>query len=197
MTHRCVTWRNVSYSIMTLFWFVCLFVCLGLKSLLNIWGHIATVPACSSGTLTNVLPHRHVMSCVYGMTSVTVYRHRADLPLCYRVMWNVTLEYTTTHLNVLGQSRLGNHSSTSHTHQRTPNSMMLLWWKSVGSSIESTEPRYFGIYVFSWCIKTQTIRIWACKSLPGTGLYHILYNRGEWGCLGYGAQWDTAILSNL
>ena len=27
-----------------------LFVCLGLTSLLNIWGHIATVPVCSSGT---------------------------------------------------------------------------------------------------------------------------------------------------
>ena len=38
-----------------------LFVCLGLTSLLNIWGHIATVPACSSGTLTNVLPHRNAM----------------------------------------------------------------------------------------------------------------------------------------
>ena len=32
-------------------------VCLGLTSLLNIWGHIATVPACSSGTLTNMLPY--------------------------------------------------------------------------------------------------------------------------------------------
>ena len=35
---------------------LCLFVC-GY----NIWGHIVMVPACSSGTLTNVLPHRNAM----------------------------------------------------------------------------------------------------------------------------------------
>ena len=34
-------------------------VCLALMSLLNIWGHITTVPTSSSGTLTNVLKHRH------------------------------------------------------------------------------------------------------------------------------------------
>ena len=38
-----------------------LFVCLGLASLWNIWGHITTVPTCSSGTLTNVLPHWNAM----------------------------------------------------------------------------------------------------------------------------------------
>ena len=38
-----------------------MFVCWGLMSLLNIWGHIATVATCSSGTLTNVLPHRNAM----------------------------------------------------------------------------------------------------------------------------------------
>ena len=38
-----------------------LFVCWGLTSFLNIWGHITTVPACSSGTLTNVLPLRIVI----------------------------------------------------------------------------------------------------------------------------------------
>ena len=36
-------------------------VCLGLMSHLNISGHIATVPACSSGNLTYVLPHRNAM----------------------------------------------------------------------------------------------------------------------------------------
>ena len=75
----------------------------GLRSLLNIWGHIATVPACSSDTLTNVLPHRNAMPQTQGMTShpVTVYRHRADLSLCYPLMWNITQEYTATHFNVL------------------------------------------------------------------------------------------------
>ena len=38
--------------------FVFLFV-LGL-TFSNIWGHIMTVPARSSDTLTNVLPHRHI-----------------------------------------------------------------------------------------------------------------------------------------
>ena len=66
---------------------------------------MATVPACSSGTLTNVLPHRNVMLQTQYMTPhpVTVYRHGTDLSLCYTLMWNVTLEYTTTHFNVLGK----------------------------------------------------------------------------------------------
>ena len=34
---------------------------MGLTSPLNIWGHIATVPDCSSDALTNVLPHRNAM----------------------------------------------------------------------------------------------------------------------------------------
>ena len=42
------------------------FVCLGLTSLLN--SHIATVPVCSSGTLTNVLPHRDAMPQTQDMT---------------------------------------------------------------------------------------------------------------------------------
>ena len=82
----------------------CLFVCFGLTSLWNIWGHIATVPACSSGILTNVLPQRNVMPQTQDTTPhpVTVYRHGADLSLCYPLMWNVTLEYTATHFNVMG-----------------------------------------------------------------------------------------------
>ena len=43
-------------------------VCLGLTSILNIWGHSATVPACSSDTLTNVQPHRNAMSQTQDMT---------------------------------------------------------------------------------------------------------------------------------
>ena len=113
---------------------VCLFVCLGLTSFLNIWGHITTVPACSSGTLTNVLPHINAMPQTQDMTPnpVTVYRHGADLSLCYPLMWNVTLEYTATHFNVLGETRPRNPSPTFHTQQRTLN-LMLLWWLTVGS----------------------------------------------------------------
>ena len=79
-------------------------------SLLNIWGHITTVPACNSGTLTKVLPHMNAMPQTQDMTPhpITIYRHRADLSLCYPLMWNVTLEYTTTHFNVLGETRPGN-----------------------------------------------------------------------------------------
>ena len=71
-------------------------VCLSLTSPLNIGGHIATVPACSSGTLTNVLPHRNdipprhsiqTRGRTVAVLSIDVERH----------MWNVTLEYTATH----------------------------------------------------------------------------------------------------
>ena len=70
---------------------------------------------------------------------VLLYRHGADLSLCYPFTWNVTLEYTATHFNVLGETRPGNPSPTFHTHQRTLN-LMLLKWSTVGSSVESTVP---------------------------------------------------------
>ena len=38
------------------------------------------------------------------------------------LMWNVTLEYTTTHFNALGHTPSGNPSPTFHTHQQTLNS---------------------------------------------------------------------------
>ena len=137
-----------------------MFVCLGLTSLLNNWGHITTVPACSSGT--NVLPHRNAMPQTQDMTShpVTVSRHGADLSLCYPLMWNVTLEYTATHFNVLGETRPGNHSPTFHTQQRTLN-LMLLWWWTVGSSEESTVST--GSWTPDlWCANMMnvTIRVW-------------------------------------
>ena len=96
--------------------------------------------ACS-GTLTNVLPHRNAMPQTQDMTPhpVTVYRHGADLSLCYPLMCNVTMEYTATHVNVLGETRPGNPSPTFHTHQRMLN-LMLWWWLTVGSSVESTVP---------------------------------------------------------
>ena len=77
-----------------------------------------------SYTLTNLLPHRNVMSPhrnamsqTQGMTPhpVTDYRHMINLPLRYPLMWNVTLEYTTIHFNVMGQTRSGNTSPTFQT----------------------------------------------------------------------------------
>ena len=94
------------------------------------------MPACSSGTLTNVLSHRNAR---HRTPHPSQYRHGVDLSLCYPFMWNVTLEYTATHFNVLGETRPGNPSPTFHTHQRTLN-LMLLWWLTVGSSVESTVP---------------------------------------------------------
>ena len=93
-------------------------------------GHSAMVPTCSRGTLTNVLPHRNAMPQTQDTTPhpVTVYRHGADLSLSYPLMRNVTLEYTTTHFNVYGQTRSGNPCPTFHTHQWTLKFMMLLWW---------------------------------------------------------------------
>ena len=92
---------NVVCTLSKTFLITLQFVCFGYRSLLNIWGHITTVPACSSGTLTNLLSH---MLQTQDTTPhpIPVYRHGADLSLCYPLMWNVTLEYTATHFNVLG-----------------------------------------------------------------------------------------------
>ena len=90
-----------------------LLVYLALTSLLNIWGHNATVPACSSGTLTNVLQHTGMSCCGYRTWHphpVTVYIYSADLSLCYLLIWNITLAYTATHFYVLGKTQLGNPS---------------------------------------------------------------------------------------
>ena len=82
------------------------------------------VPACSSSTLTNVLPHRNAMPQTQGTTlhPVTVYRHGAYLSLCYLLMWNVTLEYTATNFNVLGKTRPGNTSPNAQLYDA------VLWW---------------------------------------------------------------------
>ena len=73
-----------------------------------------TVLACSRSTLT------YTMLQTQDMTPhpVTVYRHRANLSLSYSLMWNITLEYTATHFNVLGKTQPGKSSPTSPTHQR-------------------------------------------------------------------------------
>ena len=79
------------------------------------------VHACSSGTLTNVLPHRNAMPQTQDMTPhpVTVYSHRANLSL-YFPLRNVTLEYTTIDVNVSGKTRSGNPSQPStHTPANT------------------------------------------------------------------------------
>ena len=68
-----------------------------------IWSHIVTVPACTSGNLTMVLPHWNAMTQKQDMThhSVIVYWHKADLYLCNQFVWNVKQESTTTHLNFI------------------------------------------------------------------------------------------------
>ena len=115
---------------------VCLFnSCWGLTSILNIWRHIATVPTCSSDILTNVLPHRNAMPQTQDIPHpVTVYRYRVDLSVCYPLMWNVTLGYTTTHFNVLGQTRYGNILpwTSSNTSERST-----LWCWYGGSQSEA------------------------------------------------------------
>ena len=95
------------------------------------------VPGCSSGTLTNVLPHscRNAMSQTQDTTPhpVTVYRHRVDLSLCYPLMWNITLEYTANHFNVLGETQPGNPSltlaSTHPSEHSTDSGMVVVSWK--------------------------------------------------------------------
>ena len=83
-----------------------------------------------------ILPRHSIQTHDMAPHPITVCRHRADLSLCYLLMWNVTLEYTTTHFIILGQTRSGNPPPTLHTHQRSINLMMLLWWQSVGNSVE-------------------------------------------------------------
>ena len=105
---------QVVTELSSVLWLIQWVVFWGLMPLLNILSHIATMPGFSSGTQVchaaqvDMTPH-----------PVTVYRHGANLLLCYPL----TLEYTTTHFNILGQTRLGNHSPTFHTHQRMLNAM--------------------------------------------------------------------------
>ena len=62
----------------------------------------------------------------------TLYKHRVCLLLWYPLMLNVTLEYTITHFNVLGETLPGNPSPTFHTHQLYDAAMV----QSVKSSVE-------------------------------------------------------------
>ena len=65
------------------------------------------MPACSGSALANVLPHRNAIPQTQGMIPhpITVYRHGADLSLCYPVNWNVILEYTAAHLSLIKPHR--------------------------------------------------------------------------------------------
>ena len=62
------------------------------------------VPACCSGTLTNVLPHWDAIPQTQDTTPspVTVYRDGADLSLSIDVEHHT--EYTATHFNVLDKT---------------------------------------------------------------------------------------------
>ena len=55
---------------------------------------------------------------------------------CCALYWNVTLEYATTHSNVMGHPS-ENHHPTFYRHQRICNLMIMLYWQSARSSIES------------------------------------------------------------
>ena len=88
--------------------FFCLFVCRGLTSLLII--HLRPYRI--------VVPHRNAMPQTQDMTqhTITVYRHGANLLLCHPLMWNVTLEYTTTHICCLVSDLFGkSFSNLPHT----------------------------------------------------------------------------------
>ena len=64
------------------------------------WAIDVWITMCQSGKwkLRRMKVHPRAMPQTQEMTPhpVTVYRHRAELSWCYPLMWNVTLEYTTT-----------------------------------------------------------------------------------------------------
>ena len=96
--------------------FVC---CLVLTSLLNNRGHIAMVPACSSGTLTNVLPHRNAMPQTQDMTchpsqyTDTGPTCRCAIHQCGMSHWNIQLPILMSW--VRQSSRHSTHSSERST----------------------------------------------------------------------------------
>ena len=111
-----------------LLWFCWL---VGLTSLLNIWGHITTVPACSSGTFTNELSQKcHAADTGHDTQpyhSIQT-QGRPIVVLSIDVERHTGIHNYGTHFNVLGQTRSRNPSPNFHTHQRMHNSMMLIWW---------------------------------------------------------------------
>ena len=84
---------------------VCLFISLDLTS------HIAMVPACSSVTLTIVLPHRNAMLQTQDMTP-----HLSQYQTHGRYIdVELTQEAITTHFNFFGLTRPKNALLSSHT----------------------------------------------------------------------------------
>ena len=67
---------------------------------LNIWGYIATVPACSSGALINVLPHRNAMSQTQDMTP-TLSQYTDTGPTCRCATHWCRMSLWNTHLPIL------------------------------------------------------------------------------------------------
>ena len=95
---------------------------LGLTSLLNICGYIATVFACSSVTLTDICAATH--ECHAADTGHTTPSHhsiqtqgRPVVVLSIDEERHTGPNYTTTHFNVLGPNRSGNPSPTFHIQQ--------------------------------------------------------------------------------
>ena len=108
-------------------WF-CLFVC-GLMLFFNIWVHITTVPSCSSGTLTNVLPHWNAMWPTQEMTpTLSQYTDirltcRCAFHLCGKSHWYTQLPFWVSWVKPDWEILPRN-----HTYQQTLNFMMLLGW---------------------------------------------------------------------
>ena len=86
------------------------------------------VPACSSDTLTNVLPHRNAIATDTGHDIPP--RHSVQTQGRPVIVLSIDVKRHTgihnTHFNVLGKTRPGNPYPTFHTQQRTLNSMMLI-----------------------------------------------------------------------
>ena len=76
--------------------------------------------------------HRNAMRQRQDMAPhpVTVYRHGADLWLCYPLMWNVALKYTATHFNVLVRpDREILPRPSTHTSERDAVIKVIISWK--------------------------------------------------------------------
>ena len=77
-------------------------------------------------------PPRHSIQ-TQGMTPppVTVYRHRADIFLCFSFLRGHPTEDTTIHIYVLSMTRLRNNFSEFFHITIKGSTEMLLWWHKV------------------------------------------------------------------
>ena len=101
-----------------------IFVCWGLTWLLNIWGRSFTVPACSSGTLTNELPHRNAMPQTQDITP-TLSQYTDIGRTCCAIHWCGTSLWNTQLPTVLGQTQSWNPSATFHMEELNE---VLVWY---------------------------------------------------------------------